>query len=222
MAERRLIPASAARAEIMVLNSRFISSAGPAFSVEEAREYLNRIKAEFPTASHHVPAYLIGYGSTVIAHCTDAGEPSGTAGRPVLAVLQGSGLGDAAIVVTRYFGGTKLGTGGLVRAYTEAAKAVLNVLPRAEKVATHTVMVAMPYSYYEQARLLAGKHCGQILDQEFSADVTLTVRFAVERLQAFQEALQDLTRGSVQGVVIESDPNTILPLGSWEAGEGNT
>jgi uncharacterized YigZ family protein len=127
------IPARAARVEIGVVNSRFIASAGPAFSVEEAREFIARVKAEFPDASHHVPVYLVGYGASVTAHCSDAGEPSGTAGRPALAVLQGSGLGDVVVVVTRYFGGTKLGTGGLVRAYSDAVRSVLEVLPRAER-----------------------------------------------------------------------------------------
>ncbi len=197
----------------MVINSRFISSAGPAFSVEEAREFVSRIKAEFANASHNVPAYLIGYGASVTAHCTDAGEPSGTAGRPMLAVLQGSGLGDVVVVVTRYFGGTKLGTGGLVRAYTDAAKAVLEVLPRAEKVPTYTVMVAAPYPFYEQIRLLVAEHHGQLLDQEFTVDVTLTARFAMERFEPFQAALRELTRGTVEAVIIETNLETILPSG---------
>ena len=106
-----------------------------------------RIKQEFADASHNVPAFVVGYGNAVTAHCNDDGEPSGTAGRPMLAVLQGSGLGDAAVVVTRYFGGTKLGTGGLVRAYGDAVRAVLEIAPRAEKVPTHTVMFGLPYIF---------------------------------------------------------------------------
>ncbi len=213
MPERYPIPAGEVRTEIIVVNSRFISSAAPAFSVEQAREFVNRIKAEFADASHSVPAYVIGYGASVIAHCTDAGEPSGTAGRPILAVLQGSGLGDVVVVVTRYFGGTKLGTGGLVRAYTDATKAVLEVLPRAEKVPAHIVMVATPYPYYEQIRLLIAEHHGQILDQEFAVDVTLTARFGIDRFEPFQAALRELTRGMLAAVIIETNPETILPLG---------
>ncbi len=213
MAERYPIPAREVRTEIVVVNSRFISTAGPAFSVEEAREFVSRMKAEFSDASHNVPAYLIGYGASVIAHCTDAGEPSGTAGRPMLAVLQGSGLGDVVVVVTRYFGGTKLGTGGLVRAYTDATKAVLEALPRAEKAPTHTVMVAAPYPYYEQIKLLVEEHHGQMLDQEFAVDVTLTARFTLERFEPFQAGLRELTRGTVEGVIIETNLETILPIG---------
>ena len=209
------IPAGEARAEIMVVNSRFIATAAPVFSVEDARAFIARRRAEFWDASHNVPAFLIGYGASVTAHCNDDGEPAGTAGRPALAVLQGSGLGDVAVVVTRYFGGTKLGTGGLVHAYGEAVKAVLAVLPRAEKIPTHTVMLVCDYSYFERIRLLiAGLH-GQIIDEAFGADVTITARFAVWFLAPFQEALRELTRGSLQAEIIETNPETIMPVDSF-------
>jgi uncharacterized YigZ family protein len=217
--KRYPIPAREARAEIMVINSRFIASAAPAFSVEQARAFIARIRAEFPDASHHVPAFLIGHGASVTAHCTDDGEPSGTAGRPALAVLQGSGLGDVVVVVTRYFGGTKLGTGGLVHAYGEAVKAVLAVLPRAEKVPTHTVMLACEYSYFERIRLLVQAHHGQVLDEDFGADVTITARFAAWHLEPFQAALRELTRGGLQAEIIESNPETIMPLDSFPGPE---
>ena len=96
--QRYVIPAEETRIEIKVVNSRFISTVAPAFTVEEARAFITRIRAEFADASHNVPAYLIGHGATVTAHCHDDGEPSGTAGRPALAVLRGSGLGDIVVV----------------------------------------------------------------------------------------------------------------------------
>lgn len=213
--KRYPIPASEARAEINVLNSRFIASAAPAFSVEEARAFVQRVKSEFPDASHHVPAFLIGSGASVIAHCSDAGEPAGTAGRPALIVLQGSGLGDVVVVVTRYFGGTKLGTGGLVKAYGDAVKEVLAVLPRAEKVPTLTVMVAVEYSYFERVRQLVSAHYGQILDEDFGADVTVTARFIDRLLPSFQNDLRELTRGIAQAEIVESNPETILPLDAF-------
>lgn len=213
--KRYPIPAGETRAEIMVVNSRFIATAAPAFSVDEARAFIARIRAEFPDASHNVPAFLIGHGSSVTAHCTDDGEPSGTAGRPALAVLQGSGLGDVVVVVTRYFGGTKLGTGGLVHAYGEAVKTVLAALPRAEKIPTNTVMLACEYSLFERIRLLIQEHRGQVLDEDFGADVTITARFAVWQLPQFQEALLELSRGALQAEVIETNPETIMPTGSF-------
>ncbi len=156
---------------------------------------------------------------SVTAHCTDDGEPSGTAGRPMLAVLQGSGLGDIAVVVTRYFGGTKLGTGGLVRAYGDATKAILEVLPRAEKVPTHTIMMAFPYNLYERIKLLVAEWGGLILDEEFAADITLTVQFQVAVFDAFQAALSELTHGSLQAEIIETNPDTIMPIGAFEKAE---
>ena len=171
----RLIPAAETRVELTVVNSRFIATIAPAFSVDEARAFVSRVRAEFADASHNVPAYVIGHGAATIAHCHDDGEPSGTAGRPMLAVLQGSGLGDVALVVTRYFGGTKLGTGGLVRAYGDAARAALVALPRAAKVATVTALVEAPYPLLERLRLLAAAHGGLMLDEEFAGAITLTL-----------------------------------------------
>ena len=212
---RYLIPAEQARTEMVVLNSRFIATAAPVFNVDEARVFIHKIKTEFGDANHNVPAYLIGQGASVTAHCSDDGEPSGTAGRPALAVLQGSGLGDIAVVVTRYFGGTKLGTGGLVRAYTEAVKAVLAILPRAEKVSTYRVKMVLPYADFEQVRLLVREYAGQILDQSFEADVTLSIRLLTERFEGFQTALREFSRGSLQAEIMDANPETIMPLGSF-------
>ncbi|MBN1955104.1 MAG: YigZ family protein [Anaerolineae bacterium] len=217
MEERYTIPAREARAEIVVVNSRFVATAAPALTVEAARAFIARIRAEFGDATHNVPAYLVGYGASVIAHCSDDGEPAGTAGRPALTILRGSGLGDVAVVVTRYFGGTKLGTGGLVRAYSAAVRAVLEVLPRAVKAPTHTVLMALPYRYLEPVRHLVDLHGGHILGEEFAADVTVTARFDAARLPHFQDDLQQLSSGGIEAVVIESNPAAILPLppGAW-------
>jgi uncharacterized YigZ family protein len=216
---RRLIPARQARAEIRVVNSRFVATLAPVFDVEEARAFIERVRAEFTDATHNVPAFIIGHGASIVAHSSDDGEPSGTAGRPALAVLRGSGLGDVALVVTRYFGGTKLGTGGLVRAYGDAVRAVLAVTPRAEKVATQTLRFAVPYALFERLRLLVHAHGGQILDETFAADVTVTARLAVEGVPAFREALRELTRGTVEIEVVEEDAATIMPISASEGPE---
>lgn len=216
MSKRYPIPAAETRTEIEVKNSRFIATAVPAFTVEEAREFIARIKTEFSDATHNVPAFLVGFGNSVTAHCNDDGEPSGTAGRPILAVLQGSGLGDIAVVVTRYYGGTKLGTGGLVRAYGDATKAVLGILPRAEKVPTHTVMLALPYNLLEQVRLLVEARNGRILDEAFTADITMTMQFTVAQFPGFQEALRELSHGSLAAEIIETNKDTIMPLGTFD------
>ncbi len=210
------IPEKFTETEIVVVNSRFIASAAPVFSNDEARAFINSVKERFPDATHHVPAYVIGYGNSVSAYCTDDGEPSGSAGRPLLAVVQGSGLGDICVVVTRYFGGTKLGIGGLVRAYGDAGKAVLEILPRAEKIPTYTVMLAVEYSYFERVRLMLKKYGAQTLDEDFGADVTITARFTEEKLAPFQRELSELTRGRNQAEIMSYDPQTIMPLGAFE------
>jgi uncharacterized YigZ family protein len=214
--KRYPIPAAEARSEIIVKKSRFIATAVPAFTIEEAKASIVRIKTEFKDASHNVPAFLIGFGNNVIAHSNDDGEPPGTAGRPILAVLQGSGLGDIVVVVTRYFGGTKLGTGGLVRAYSGAAKAVLTILPRAEKVPTHTVMLALPYNLLERMRLLVKKWNGRILDETFAADITMTLQFTVARFPGFQDALRELSNGTLSAEIIETNENTIMTLSTFD------
>ncbi len=207
------VPAREVRHEITVVNSRFIATLAPVFDVEAARAFIQRIRAEFSDATHNVPAYLVGYGDSVIAHSSDDGEPSGTAGRPALTVLRGSGLGDVAVVVTRYFGGTKLGTGGLVRAYTQAVQEVLARTPRARKVLAHTLLLAVPYSLYERVRDLTPVHGGAVLDSDFGVDVTLTIRLPVDRLDTYQSALQELSGGRLQAEVMETEV-AIVPLGA--------
>lgn len=206
------IPAKETRSEITVVNSRFIASIAPVFSVDEAKAFITRVKSEFDDASHNVPAFIVGHGASVTAHCNDDGEPSGTAGRPALAVLQGSGLGDAAVVVTRYFGGTKLGKGGLVRAYGDAVRAILQVTPLAQKVSTHLVLIVLPYSHFDRISILIDEHQGKILDKDFAADITITCQFTVDDFTAFQEALAVLTHGTLQAEIIETNEATIMSI----------
>lgn len=208
--KHRPVPARETRVELRVKNSRFIATLAPAFSVEEARSFIGRIGDEFADATHNVPAYIIGHGASVTAHCNDDGEPAGTAGRPVLAVLQGSGLGDVALVVTRYFGGTKLGTGGLVRAYGDAARTVLEATPRAEVAPTHTLEILTPYNLFEPLRLLVESHGGRILDESFAAEVTVQAQLTQEQTVAFQEAWRELSNGSREAKIVASEEQTIL------------
>ncbi|MCJ7694144.1 MAG: YigZ family protein [Anaerolineaceae bacterium] len=212
MSEERLIPAQETEIKIEVLKSRFIATIKPAFSVEEARAFIKEIKHRYPDASHHVPAFLIGFGTSTIAHCSDDGEPSGTAGRPILAVLKASGLGDVVLVVTRYYGGTNLGTGGLVRAYSAAAKEVIENLILAQKVLTTTVSLKLPYHWFEQVNLLIEKHGGKILEREFAADVSLKIQFIDENVPVFDGDLQQLTNGSVNLEIQNQHVEMIVPL----------
>ena len=198
------IPLSEIRREQTVVNSRFIGTLAPAASIDEARTFIARIKKEFADATHNVPVYVIGGGNTVTEFCGDDGEPAGTAGKPALTVLRTSGLGDAALVITRYFGGTKLGTGGLVKAYTEAAQSVVNAVGRGRRVPVHVALAVIPYNLLERVRLLVKKDGGEVLAEDFGGDITLTLRFPVDVFEAFQEGLRELSAGKVRAEVVET------------------
>ena len=211
MSSSYLVPAEEIRREHVVVNSRFIATLAPVTNAEEARDFIERIRKEFVKASHNVPAYIIGGGNTINDYCSDDGEPSGTAGRPALAVLHGSELGDVAVVVTRYFGGTLLGKGGLVKAYTESTQMVVNAVRRARRQQVYVAMLALPYNLLERIRILVEAHHGDILEESFAADVTMTLRIPVETMDRFQSDMSELSAGRLQAETIEKT-EALLPL----------
>jgi uncharacterized YigZ family protein len=198
------VPLTEIRRELTVVNSRFIATLAPAFSIDEARAFMARIKKEFADATHNVPVYIIGGGNTVTEYFSDDGEPAGTSGKPALAVLRGSGLGDVALVITRYFGGTLLGTGGLVKAYTESAQSAVNSVGRGRRMPVHVVMLAIPYNLLERVRLLSARHQGEILGEDFAGDITMTLQFPVSEFDGFQLGMRELSAGKLQAEVIET------------------
>ncbi len=197
MSQRYPVPKGESRIELQVKNSRFIGRAGYTPGVEEAKAFIERVKAEEAGHSHAVYAFAVGYGSSVTHGMSDAGEPSGTAGRPALVVVKGSDLGDVTVVIIRYFGGTKLGTGGLVKAYTETAQLALAELPVTEKVEQISVRITVPYNLYELCKRLVESHRGQVEAEQFTTGVTLDLIFTVEELPAFEADLAELTSGQV-------------------------
>lgn len=212
MSKTYSIPLQEIRREQVIVNSRFIATLAPVFSIDEARTFIARIRKEFADASHNVPAYIIGGGNTVTEYFSDDGEPSGTAGRPALAVLRGSGLGDVVVVVTRYFGGILLGTGGLVKAYTESTQMAVNAVGRGQRVAVYVAMLATPYNLLERVRLLVKRQRGEILDEDFAADITITLQFPVDSFEAFQGELRELSAGKLKAEIIESKETTVPTL----------
>lgn len=203
MTETYLIPVSTQRTETTVARSRFIASVAPAATVEEAKAFLAEIRQEMPDASHHVYAFRVGYGNSVTEGMSDDGEPSGTAGPPTLSVLRGTDIGDVIIVITRYFGGTKLGTGGLVRAYSEAAHIAFNKLKTEEKIEKTLLGIETPYSFYEQIKRLVNEHNGEVEDETFAVEVTMLAEFPTVDTEAFSAAVIDLTAGSVQPITMD-------------------
>jgi uncharacterized YigZ family protein len=178
-----------------VSNSRFIASADATPSVDAAKAFIASIRAMMSNASHHCYAFLVGHGASVTAGMSDDGEPSGTAGRPMLAVLRGSGVGDVTVVVTRYFGGTLLGTGGLVRAYGDATKAVLDILPRTRKIERVELHISLAYPDYAGVRRALDAFAAELRDEQFADVVTLLVSLPRQRRDACVAFLADLTSG---------------------------
>ena len=199
-----MVPLNEIRREHIVVNSKFIATLVPVFSSDEARAFIARMKKEFADASHNVPAYIIGGGNTVTEYFSDDGEPSGTAGKPALTVLRGSGLGDVAVVITRYFGGTLLGTGGLVKAYTESTQIVVSAVGRGRRLTVHVALLVIPYNMLERVRLLVKRNHGEVVGEDFAADITMTLQFPIESFDGFQDELRELSAGKLKAEVIES------------------
>ncbi len=211
-----LVPARRFSAESWVKNSRFISTIGPAFSILEAKDFIGQINQQYPDSSHNVPVYLIGFGSSVTSHSSDAGEPSGTAGRPALSVLSGSGLGDTALVITRYFGGTKLGTGGLVKAYSNAAKIAVQGVPKARKITVHQASLFCPYNIYESSLRLVKAHKGFNFKEAFTEQVKIDFSLPVSEINALQSAITELSKGQIAITLQKKNLVALQPINDTE------
>lgn len=197
------IPAHTIRIENRVVNSRFIATVGRADTVQQAKAFIQAVRDEMPDATHHVYAFKVGYGGSVTEGMSDDGEPSGTSGPPVLAVLRGADIGDVVIVVTRYFGGTKLGTGGLVRAYGGAAKDALAALPTVLKIEKCYIGITVEYTHFERLKRLLEEHHAEIEQEDFAADVTVYAQLPVDQFEHLSAAVQELTAGQSALVLLD-------------------
>lgn len=187
-----------AQVELEIKKSRFLGFAERADSEVAAREQIGRRRAEFPDARHHCAAFVIWQPDMApIQHSSDDGEPSGTAGRPMLDVLTGSGLTNCCAVVVRYFGGTLLGTGGLVRAYSETVQAVIGELPTVAVTRAGLWELAVPYTHAGrvEAELRARQGLFTVLDVEHRLDGQV-LRFAATNLEPLQVAVAETTHGT--------------------------
>ena len=185
-----------AQAEYEEKKSRFIGQVAHVETEEEALAFLNGVRSANPMARHNVYAYVLRAGNRV--RYSDDGEPARTSGLPTLEVIEHAGLADVICVTTRYFGGTLLGTGGLVRAYTKAAQdafASARVVYMAECV---DIMVSIDYSRYDQLRHWLDDQGVQVLGVDFGGDVALDIRVRAEEAEATQAAIVELTNGSVE------------------------
>ncbi|HIC89524.1 MAG TPA: YigZ family protein [Anaerolineae bacterium] len=199
MPERYPIPGGRVRTEEVIRRSRFITTVDCAPDVAAAQAFIAEMRQEFADATHNGYAYVVGPpGSTTQVGMSDDGEPSGTAGRPMLTVLLNSGLGDIVAVVTRYYGGAKLGTGGLIRAYSGGVKAALEILPHSERIPWVQLHCRIPYHWLEPLQRMLPKYEAELISQDYGVSVTLGLRLPKEHLQAFSEHLTNLTNAEAE------------------------
>ncbi len=193
------IPARTFRCEVEVQRSRFIATIEKTETQEEAQAFVTRIKQEFPTANHNCWAFICGApGSTDRIGLSDDGEPHGVAGKPMLTTLQHSGIGDIAVVVTRFFGGIKLGKGGMVKAYTLAVQTALDQLPVSEKIDWHYLHCEFSYPLLTVIKRLLPDYEAELLAEDFGARVILRLRLPAEQQELFRDHLRDLSAGQIR------------------------
>ena len=183
-----------AQAELIVKKSRFLAEVFPVHSQAEARAVLKEQKQKYADASHVVHAFVLGRGAEIYG-MSDDGEPAGTAGRPVLNVLKGFGCTDILLTVTRYFGGILLGTGGLVKAYTEAAKLVLQEAQTEPFILRERFELNLSYESYERCKRLFEKFNVKDLTETFSERVHAAGFIETALKEDFEKELRDSTGG---------------------------
>ena len=194
-----LVPSEYGEDEFIEKKSRFIGRIWPVETEDEALARIQEMKKKHYDATHNCWAYIIRDGAV---RFSDDGEPGGTAGMPMLQVLQREGLFNAVCVVTRYFGGILLGAGGLVRAYTKGAKIAVDAAGKSMKRVWTVLYVPCPYSFYERVRLEAEGFGGIVRKADFGAEVELELLFPEAKTQEFLDRLTDMTAGTVESMEI--------------------
>ncbi|MGN0728128.1 YigZ family protein [Treponema sp.] len=186
-----------ARAELVIKKSRFIAEVFPVENQAGARETLHQVKQQYFDATHVVHAFVVGLNAETCG-MSDDGEPGGTAGRPVLDVLKGSGITNILLTVTRYFGGTLLGTGGLVHAYSESAKAVLSVCRSELYVEKSSFSFSCGYDIYQALKRMFESYSISNLSETFASDVSVCGQIFSSEKDAFLEQIKNISKGTVK------------------------
>ena len=193
-----LVPTGYGEDEFVEKKSRFIGRVWCVETEEEALARIQEMKKQHYDASHNCWAYVIRDGAM---RFSDDGEPGGTAGNPMMQVLQRENLYNVVCVVTRYFGGVLLGAGGLVRAYTKGAKIAIDAAGKSMKRVWSVLYVPCPYTFYERLTLEVEAFGGVIRDTQFGAEVELEILVSAPQTDAFLEKLTDMTAGTVEALV---------------------
>ena len=195
--EEYLVPTDFGEDEFYEKKSHFIGRLWPVETEEAALEKIQEMKKQHYDATHNCWAYIIRDGAV---RFSDDGEPGGTAGMPMLQVLQREGLYNCVCVVTRYFGGILLGAGGLVRAYTKGAKIAVDAAGKSMKRVWSCLYVPCPYTFYERVKLETAAWGGIIRSTEFGAEVELEILVPEAQAQPFLDRLIDMSAANVEGM----------------------
>lgn len=184
------IPARPALSETVIKRSRFITALAHAPSAAAARDYVGNLRDIYPTANHHCWAFVAGPpGDSREIGCSDDGEPHGTAGKPMLQVLLNCGVGEIVAVVTRYFGGTKLGKGGLVKAYTQGVQAAMETLCVTQKREWTELAVSCAYAELDGLKHLCRQFDAHIAETDFGARVRVRIKVEAHQREALKAVL---------------------------------
>ena len=194
-----LVPTGYGEDEFIEKRSRFIGHIFPVETEEEALEKIQQLKKKYYDATHNCWAYVIRGGAM---RFSDDGEPGGTAGNPMMQVLQREGINNVVCIVTRYFGGVLLGAGGLVRAYTKGAKIAIDAAGKSMKRVWTVLYLPCPYTYYERVKLEIAAFDGILRDTQFGAEVEMEILLAAAKTQPFLDRITDMTAGTVEGMEI--------------------
>jgi uncharacterized YigZ family protein len=181
-----------------IKNSRFIATAAPVNNENEAGDFLEDIKKEFHDASHNCSAWRIGKGNNLSLKINDDGEPSGTGGRPILKAIENRDLSDICVVVTRYFGGTKLGTGGLSRAYGQTATELLKKCEIEKKYETRKIEFTVAFDFIGVVHNIIDKFKVDLKDSQYGDDALFIAEVRITSFAAFKEKLIEATNGQVR------------------------
>ncbi len=190
------VPLKAAQSELREKGSRFLALAFPVSSAEEAEKKLAALRKEYFDASHICFAWVIGVGKGEKTRSSDAGEPKGTAGTPILNAIRSAGLTNVLAAVMRHFGGTKLGTGGLARAYRQAAAEALQKCGKKEFLIAEEISLSAPFGAADRLLKLAGRMGAEIKKKEFGAEMKALFAVPVEKKEKFLAEAQNLLRKS--------------------------
>lgn len=204
MSEIFKTPACEAQAEIVEKKSRFIATLSHASSEAEALDFIKKIKKKYFDARHNCSAYIIGADKQIL-HSSDDGEPSGTAGKPMMSILAGNSLYNAVIVVTRYFGGTLLGTGGLVRAYSKAAEECIKNAKLLKMTYASQIKIEASYNDTGKLQYMFASDNITVLSSDYSDKVIFNLLVPAEKEESFIKAVTKATLGKSSAEILRRD-----------------